>query len=203
MLECGDFHFGAACFVCRRCEEEKWVPLSCAERGFCPSCHAKRQLLKTEFVLEQVLFAVGHRQWTFTIPKVLRRKRLHKQDKMFRIRRPRVSRRKGLSDWQRLIFKVYGTDPKECPKCHSQMELVAIVFSAKSLQRIIAHLKIPGDLPVFKPARAPPEEDPWADVESQEAPAAANIDALQKNKKPKTLEELLKSGWVVYGSDLG
>jgi len=41
------------------------------DRGFCPSCHAKRLEEWGEWVRETLLLDVPHRQVVFTIPKML------------------------------------------------------------------------------------------------------------------------------------
>ncbi len=45
---------------------------SCRTRGFCPSCHAKRLEEWGEWMREELLLDVPHRQVVFTIPKMLR-----------------------------------------------------------------------------------------------------------------------------------
>ncbi len=42
-------------------------------RHFCPSCHQKRVVEFGEWLCEEVLKAVPHRHFTFSIPKILRR----------------------------------------------------------------------------------------------------------------------------------
>ena len=41
-------------------------------RGLCPSCAAKRGAELGAFVAEEVIEGVGHAQWVFTVPKMLR-----------------------------------------------------------------------------------------------------------------------------------
>jgi hypothetical protein len=48
------------------------LPFSCKRRHFCPFCHQKRVVEFGEFLVEEVLEAVPHRQYVFTIPKRLR-----------------------------------------------------------------------------------------------------------------------------------
>jgi hypothetical protein len=48
------------------------VAFSCKGRGLCPSCGAKRAAETAKRLREDVLEAVGHAQWVFTIPKMLR-----------------------------------------------------------------------------------------------------------------------------------
>jgi hypothetical protein len=45
---------------------------SCRSRYFCPSCHAKRVALFASRLESKVLAGVPHRQYVFTIPKLLR-----------------------------------------------------------------------------------------------------------------------------------
>jgi len=71
-LECGDPHFGFARVKCEECNHEYLLPFSCKCRHFCPSCHQKRVVEFGEWLYEEVLKKVPHRQWVFSIPKRLR-----------------------------------------------------------------------------------------------------------------------------------
>jgi len=71
-LECGDLHFGFARVRCESCGHEFLLPFSCKRRHFCPSCHQKRVIEFGEWLCEEVLKHVPHRQWVFSIPKRLR-----------------------------------------------------------------------------------------------------------------------------------
>ena len=71
-LECGDLHFGFARVRCDDCGHEFMAPFSCKRRHFCPSCHQKRVVEFGEWICQEVLKSVPHRQWTFSIPKRLR-----------------------------------------------------------------------------------------------------------------------------------
>jgi len=72
LIACGDIRFGLARVKCLDCGDEMFIPLSCRRRGLCGSCGAKRQLIFTERVLEEVLPDVACRQWTFSLPRALR-----------------------------------------------------------------------------------------------------------------------------------
>jgi hypothetical protein len=50
-----------------------------------------------------------------------------------------------------LIKKVYGTDPLICPKCQSEMKIIAIILEPKEITKILKHL--------IKIGRAPPNVD--------------------------------------------
>ncbi len=71
-LNCGDYHFGFARVKCEDCGHEFLLPFSCKRRHFCPSCHQKRVVEFGEWLCEEVLKYVPHRQWVFSIPKRLR-----------------------------------------------------------------------------------------------------------------------------------
>ena len=71
-LDCGDPHLGFARVKCNDCNTEYLLPFSCKCRGFCPSCHQRRVVEFGEYLHDEVLEDVPHRQYVFTIPKRLR-----------------------------------------------------------------------------------------------------------------------------------
>ena len=80
-LECGDPRHGFARVYCPKCRHDYLLAFSCKARYFCPSCHQKRVLAYGDWVEENVLAPVPHRQYVFTVPRILR---------------PIFSRRRGL-----------------------------------------------------------------------------------------------------------
>ncbi len=70
-IECGDPHYGFARVYCDACRHDYLLAYSCKPRTFCPSCHQKRVLLYAG-KLANVLAPVPHRQYVFTVPKLLR-----------------------------------------------------------------------------------------------------------------------------------
>lgn len=71
---------GFARVRCRKCPEEFLVAFSCRGRGLCPSCGAKRAAELGAFLLDEVVEEVGHTQWVFTVPKMLRVFFLHHRE---------------------------------------------------------------------------------------------------------------------------
>jgi transposase-like protein len=71
-LDCGDLHQGFARIYCADCGHDYLLAFSCKARYFCPSCHQKRMLAYGEWVEENVLAPVPHRQYVFALPKLLR-----------------------------------------------------------------------------------------------------------------------------------
>jgi ribosomal protein S27E len=72
-LDCGDPHNGFARVKCKECGHEYLLAFSCKRRHFCPSCHQKRVVEFGEWLCQEVIKAVPHRHFIFSIPKVLRR----------------------------------------------------------------------------------------------------------------------------------
>ena len=56
------------------------MAFSCKGRGLCPSCGAKRAAELAAFLMDEVVEGVGHAQWVFTIPKMLRVYFLHHRE---------------------------------------------------------------------------------------------------------------------------
>jgi hypothetical protein len=77
---CGDFEGGFARVYCDQCRSEYLVAFSCSRRVFCPSCAAKRAAIFGALLREEIFEEVGHAQWAFTIPKLLRPYFLHHRE---------------------------------------------------------------------------------------------------------------------------
>jgi len=73
-VDCGDYSKGVARIKCTNtdCGHEYFLPFSCKQWYLCPSCHQKRLLLFSEHLCEETLLKLPHRQFVFTIPKMLR-----------------------------------------------------------------------------------------------------------------------------------
>jgi len=71
-LECGILENGFARVVCGTCRSEFLVGFSCKTRMLCPSCHAKRITLWSQWLGEELLENVPHRMITLTVPKRIR-----------------------------------------------------------------------------------------------------------------------------------
>jgi len=72
-LDCGILYNGFARVKCKDCGHEYLLAFSCKRRHFCPSCHQKRVVEFGEWLCEEILKAVPHRHFTFSLPKILRR----------------------------------------------------------------------------------------------------------------------------------
>ena len=72
-LDCGILHNGFARVKCKDCGHAYLLAFSCKCRHFCPSCHQKRVVEFGEWICQEVLKAVPHRHFVFSIPKILRK----------------------------------------------------------------------------------------------------------------------------------
>jgi hypothetical protein len=71
-LECGVLDHGFARIRCDECTHESLLACSCKCRDFCPSGHAKRLAIWTQWLDTTLLAPVPHRQVVLTMPKRLR-----------------------------------------------------------------------------------------------------------------------------------
>jgi len=69
---CADWAKGVARIHCPDCGHSYFRPFSCKVFHLCPSCDQKRTLLYAEYLAEDLLLDLPHRQFVFTIPKLMR-----------------------------------------------------------------------------------------------------------------------------------
>jgi hypothetical protein len=60
--------------------------------------------------------------------------------------------------WATLMQRTFGLDVLACPSCGGRLRLVALIEQRTVVTRIVAHLGLPTELPVPRPARSPPDE---------------------------------------------
>jgi len=58
-----------------------------------------------------------------------------------------ILHKKSKASWAQLIRKVYETDVMTCPKCSSEMRVVAIITSELEVRKILRHLAKTGKSP--------------------------------------------------------
>jgi hypothetical protein len=68
---CGDWSQGIARIRRPSCGFDRFRPFSCKSYLLCPFCAQKRTLLVGEYLSEDLLLTLPHRQFVWTIPKVL------------------------------------------------------------------------------------------------------------------------------------
>jgi hypothetical protein len=80
-IRCGDLAAGFTRYLCPDCGHQHLLAFTCKSRHFCPACHQRRTLQIGTWIAASVCHPVPHRQYVFTIPKILRtifRKRRHR-----------------------------------------------------------------------------------------------------------------------------
>ena len=63
-----------------------------------------------------------------------------------------VPDKESRSTWAKLIAQVYEPNPLVCPRCHSEMRIVAVITEPQEILKILRHL--------VKFGLLPPEFDP-------------------------------------------
>jgi hypothetical protein len=58
--------------------------------------------------------------------------------------------------WADLMRRTFAFDVLACPRCGGRLRLVSLVEDGAVIGRILRHLRLPTDLPVARPPRAPP-----------------------------------------------
>jgi hypothetical protein len=71
-LRCGDLASGFLRFHCSDCGHERLLAFTCKGRHLCPACHQRRVRQTADWIATAVCHEVPHRQFVFTIPKILR-----------------------------------------------------------------------------------------------------------------------------------
>jgi hypothetical protein len=58
--------------------------------------------------------------------------------------------------WAELLKRTFDIDVLDCANCHGRMKLLAMITDAKSVQRFLAKLGEPTEVPGRSPSRGPP-----------------------------------------------
>ena len=66
--------------------------------------------------------------------------------------------------WASLSRMVFAVDVLVCPRCSGPMRLIAVLTDPDLVERVLAHLGLPTDIPTAAPARAPPQTDLFHDL---------------------------------------
>ena len=69
---CGDLAAGFTRLHCPDCGHEQLLAFTCKGRHFCPACHQRRVLATGDWIARSLCRPVPHRQFVFTMPRLLR-----------------------------------------------------------------------------------------------------------------------------------
>jgi hypothetical protein len=67
---------------------------------------------------------------------------------------------KGLT-WATLMHRAFGLDVLASPRCGGRLRLIALIEEEAVIARVLTHLGLPTEVPVPRPARPPPDPEPW------------------------------------------
>jgi ribosomal protein S27E len=67
-LQCGRLEHGFLRVRCESCRAEHLVAFSCKNRGFCPSCGARRMAESAALLVDEVFLEQPVRQWVLNMP---------------------------------------------------------------------------------------------------------------------------------------
>ncbi len=126
-LDCGLFENGFARIRCPECAEGYLLAFSCKTRELCPSCAAKRSAATAALLAEDVLEEVGHAQWVFVIPKMLRPYFLHHWELLGGLAR---------AAWEAVLELMRAADGEE----GMRPGMVAVVQTAGDLANLHPHV---------------------------------------------------------------
>jgi len=73
--------------------------------------------------------------------------------------------------WALLLARIFEVFPLRCKTCKQEMEIISFINERETITRILSHLKLPTQPPLFMSARGPPSEydhgvsDEWDGVD--------------------------------------
>jgi hypothetical protein len=64
--------------------------------------------------------------------------------------------RAATRSWAACLARVFEVEPLKCPRCSGELVPVAAILADRELERLLAYLELPTELPKTAPARSPP-----------------------------------------------
>ena len=95
--------------------------------------------------------------------------------------------RAATRSWAACLSRVFEVEPLKCGKCSGELVPMAAILADRELERLLAYLELPTELPKTAPARSPPfnfgeegepesQVNPLADLnDSIDAPAGEEL----------------------------
>ena len=64
-----------------------------------------------------------------------------------------------------LLKRIFKFDALVCPTCQGPRKIIAAITTRDAIDKILAQLGLPNEVPVLSPARAPPQAELWPDYD--------------------------------------
>jgi hypothetical protein len=80
--------------------------------------------------------------------------------------------------WAMLLARIYEAFPLTCPKCGTEMRIIAFITEAVDVRTILKHIGEPATAPRIAPARGPPEwyaDSAQAAIDAEACPAGDSL----------------------------
>jgi len=101
-----------------------------------------------------------------------KRKKADADDKIPCILEPELNDKAFRKNWARLIMKIYEVDPLLCPKCSSEMRIIAFIEDPDVIKKILKHLDLWDIKRNFRPVAHAPPNDLFSSYDEQPGPSA-------------------------------
>ena len=101
-----------------------------------------------------------------------KRKKTDADDKIPCILEPELTDKVFRKNWARLIQKIYEVDPLLCPKCSSEMRVIAFIEDPDVIKKILNHLGLWDVKRKLRPTANAPPIDVFTAYDEQPGPSA-------------------------------
>jgi len=181
-LRCGVLEHGFLRVVCEQCHAERLVAFSCKQRGFCPSCGARRMAESARHLVEDVFGARPVRQWVLSVP--------------FPLRWLFASKPQVIGPVLAIVQRVIGgwlADQAGIERASAQCGAVSLIQRFGSALNLNVHFHMLWLDGVYEPVAARPDKP---HLRRARAPTAAQRTALAAMIAHRVCRHLARAGWL-------
>ncbi|MFN9656738.1 MAG: transposase [Dolichospermum sp.] len=181
-LRCGVLEHGFLRVVCEQCHAERLVAFSCKQRGFCPSCGARRMAESARHLADDVFGARPVRQWVLSVP--------------FPLRWLFASKPQVIGPVLAIVQRVIGNwlaDQADVGRASAQCGAVTLIQRFGSALNLNIHFHMLWLDGVYEPVAARPDKP---HLRRARAPTAAQRTALAAMIAHRVCRHLARAGWL-------
>jgi hypothetical protein len=181
-LRCGVLEHGFLRVVCEQCHAERLVAFSCKQRGFCPSCGARRMAESARHLADDVFGARPVRQWVLSVP--------------FPLRWLFASKPQVIGPVLAIVQRVIGNslaDQAGVGRASAQCGAVSLIQRFGSALNLNVHFHMLLLDGVYEPVAARPDKP---HLRRARAPSPADLTALAGAIAHRVCRHLARAGWL-------